>query len=205
MKSILIKFPEETLSATAVLALPSATQEDLRIYHAVDHDETYVWWSSPAGTDANAGINVGGSTDTRASSDSNTDIGAMQAALRELHPRALVVSLALTTDVAGHSAGQAAPWFYMVETDIKPGAETDFDRWYETEHLPGLAAVPGTARARRYLAEHSSPRYYACYDLAQREAFGSPAWLAVRATSWSDRVRPNFINTKRTMFRLVQD
>lgn len=204
MKSILIKFPQETLSATAMLALPGATPADVRIYHAVDHEETYVWWSSPAGIDANTGINAGGA-EPRTSSDSNTDIGAMQTALRELHPRALVVSLALTTDVAGHSIGQAAPWFYMVETDIKPGAETDFDRWYETEHLPGLAAVPGTVRARRYLAENSSPRYYACYDLAQREAFGSPAWLAVRATSWSDRVRPNFINTKRTMFRLAQD
>ncbi|CAM4177203.1 hypothetical protein [Bordetella muralis] len=192
MKSLLIKFPDEALSAVTVLALPGAKQANVRVYHAVDHVETYVWWSWPA---------EGASTDSRLS----TDIGSLQAVLRQSHPDALMVSLALTTDVAGHSAGQAAPWFYMVETDIQSGAETDFDRWYETEHLPGLAAVPGTVRARRYLAENSSPRYYACYDLAQREAFGSPAWLAVRATSWSDRVRPNFINTKRTMFHLVLD
>jgi hypothetical protein len=51
--------------------------------------------------------------------------------------------------------------------DVLPGSEADFDPWYEQEHLPGLASVPGT----------------------------------VRATPWSDRVRPTFVNTRRTMFR----
>ena len=181
---MLIKFSDETIDAAALRALPGAGAtgpQGLRLYHAVEHAETYAWLDAPV------------------------DAAALQAALRERHPRAQAVSLALTTDVAGQAAGQAAPWFYMVETDIKPGAEADFDRWYEEEHLPGLAAVPGTVRARRYLAREGSPRYYACYDLATRDTFGSPAWLAVRATDWSSRVRPNFTNTKRTMFRLVQN
>lgn len=177
MNSILVKFPEESLSPAAVAALLRLRETDVRVYHAVDHAETYVWLASHV-----EGV-----------------------ALRASHPLAHVVDLALTTDVAGHCAGQVAPWRYMVETDVKPDAQRDFDSWYETEHLPGLAAVPGTVAARRYVARDGAPRYYACYDLAQREAFGSPAWLAVRATPWSDRVRPNFINTKRTMFRLVQD
>jgi len=185
MKSILIKFPDERVRASALQTLPGIAKANVRVYHAVDHQETYAWLC--------------------ASACAGTDVDALQAALETRHPQAQVVSLMLTTDVAGHASGQAAPWFYMVETDIKPAAQTDFDRWYETEHLPGLAAVPGTVRARRYLAPEGSPRYYACYELAQREAFGSAPWLAVRATSWSDRVRPNFINTKRTMFRLVQD
>jgi len=181
MEEMLIKFPEETIDAAAVRALPGAGQAGLRLYRAADHLETYAWLAAPA------------------------DPQALRAALRQRHPCAQAVALALTTDVAGQAAGQPAPWFYMVETDIQPGAEADFDRWYETEHLPGLAAVPGTVRARRYLANGSAPRYYACYDLASRETFGSPAWLAVRATDWSSRVRPHFVNTKRTMFRAVQD
>ena len=178
---MLIKFPEETLDTTALLALPGVTQADLHIYHAADHRETYAWLAAAI------------------------DVPALQAVLRARHPQAQVVNLTLTTDVAGHSTGQAAAWFYVVETDIKPGAEADFDQWYETEHLPGLAAVPGTVRARRYVAQVGSPRFYACYDLVERETFGSPSWLAVRATPWSDRVRPNFVSTKRTMFRLVQE
>ncbi|CAP41061.1 DUF4286 family protein [Bordetella petrii] len=177
MEQMLIKFPEETIDAATLRALPGAGQGSAWLYHAADHTETYALLDTPA------------------------DPQALRDALRARHPRAQAVALALTTDVAGQAAGQPAPWFYVVETDIKAGAEIDFDRWYEEEHLPGLAAVPGTVRARRYLAREGSPRYYACYDLASRETFGSPPWLAVRATDWSSRVRPNFINTKRTMFR----
>lgn len=179
MNSLLIKFPEEALGVGTLAALLNIPETELCVYHATEHTETYAWVVTPVDGDA------------------------LRAALRASHPLASLMALTLTTDVAGHSSGQPATWLYMVETDIKPDAQEDFDSWYETEHLPGLAAVPGTVRARRYLAMEGSPRYYACYDLAQREAFGSPPWLAVRATSWSDRVRPNFINTKRTMFRLV--
>lgn len=81
------------------------------------------------------------------------------------------------------------------------GHDDDLNAWYAQEHLPGLASVAGTVRAARYLDAAGSPRYYACYDLASPEALGSPAWLAVRGTAWSARVRPAFRNTRRTMFR----
>ena len=61
-----------------------------------------------------------------------------------------------------------------------PEAEADLNAWYDQEHLPGLAAVPGTVRALRYECRHKGPRYLACYDLHTRETFGSPPWLAVR-------------------------
>lgn len=53
----------------------------------------------------------------------------------------------------------------------------------------------------RYRDVDGHPRYLACYDLVRPEILGSPPWLAVRATPWSDRVRPTFVNTRRTMFR----
>lgn len=115
-----------------------------------------------------------------------------------------VSHLRRTLTLQGASAGQASLWRYVVETDVLEEAEVDLNAWYDQEHLPGLAAVPGTVRAQRLLDEHGHPRYHACYDLATRETFGSPAWLAVRATAWSSRVRPSFRNTKRTMFRRVQ-
>ena len=103
----------------------------------------------------------------------------------------------------GAAAGSAAPYHYIVETDVLPGQEADFNEWYDTEHLPGLAAVPGTVHAARYRCDAGSPRYYACYDLAERATFGSPPWLTVRGTAWSSRVRPAFRNTARTMFERV--
>lgn len=101
----------------------------------------------------------------------------------------------------GASAGQVAPYHYVVETDVLAEHEDDLNAWYKQEHLPGLASVPGTVRAARYLDSAGFPRYYACYDLASPETLGSPAWLAVRGTAWSARVRPAFRNTRRTLFR----
>ncbi|MDF2860365.1 MAG: hypothetical protein K0S02_637 [Achromobacter mucicolens] len=127
----------------------------------------------------------------------------IQARLNELAPGAHARVLHLTLDLPGASAGQEAPWHYIVETDVLPEAEADLNAWYDQEHLPGLASVPGTVRAQRWECRDESPRYLACYDLHTQEAFGSPPWLAVRATDWSSRVRPSFRNTRRTMFRKI--
>lgn len=114
------------------------------------------------------------------------------------------VQLRLLLEVPGVASGRDAPWHYIVATDVLAEQEDDFNAWYEREHLPGLAAVPGTAHAARYrVVEGAGPRYHACYDLADRSAFNSPEWLAVRAMPWSSRVRPAFLNTRRTMYRRV--
>lgn len=118
---------------------------------------------------------------------------------RDLH----ITRLLRTLHLPGAAAGADAPFRYIVATDIAPAHEADFNAWYEQEHLPGLAAVPGTVQAVRYTDPAGSPRYHAVYDLAAIEAFNSPAWLAVRGTPWSSRVRPHFLNTRRTMYRRV--
>lgn len=113
-----------------------------------------------------------------------------------------VVRLGSILEIPRGKPEAICPWHYVVATDVQPDAEQDFNDWYDHEHLRGLASVPGVARASRYrIVEGAGPRYHACYDLADRSAFNGPAWLAVRATPWSDRVRPNFLNTRRTMYR----
>ena len=107
--------------------------------------------------------------------------------------------------VRGPAFGRDAPWHYVVATDVRAEHEDDFNAWYRDQHLPGLAAVPGTVRASRHsVVEGAGPRYHACYDLAERSAFNGREWLAVRATPWSSRVRPHFFNTRRTMYRCVE-
>lgn len=107
-------------------------------------------------------------------------------------------------DVAGRSHGEHAPDHYIVETDARRGWMPELGRWYDIEHMPALAAVPGCVRARRYLNWDHGPRSLACYDLVAASTLATPEWLAVRATDWSGRVRPNFRNTKRTMFETVR-
>lgn len=104
-------------------------------------------------------------------------------------------------ELAGASVGADAPFHYVVETNVLPEHQHLLDDWYAQEHLPGLAAVPGTVRAGRYRRLDGTPTSYACYDLAALAVMGSPPWLAVRHTDWSSRVRPLFRDTVRTAFR----
>ena len=104
----------------------------------------------------------------------------------------------------GASAGAPTGFRYVVETDAADGWEEEIFRWYDAEHMPGLAAVPGCVRAQRFLNRDGGPRSHACYDLTDPNILQTEAWLAVRRTAWSDRVRPQFRNTRRTMFRSLQ-
>lgn len=114
-----------------------------------------------------------------------------------------VSRLKLLSSQAGASAGQTGAYHYVVATDVEAGWDPDFNDWYDKEHLPGLAAVPGNVRASRLRNLDAGPRYHACYDLLAPQVLQSPAWLAVRHTAWSDRVRPHFVNTQRAMFRVL--
>ena len=117
-------------------------------------------------------------------------------------PDADWVSLQKLQSQEGASAGATATFHYVVETDVALEHERELNAWYEQEHLPGLASVPGTIRAVRYRRDSGSPRYLACYDLTSPDTLNRPEWLAVRHTDWSSKVRPIFRNTRRTMFRL---
>jgi hypothetical protein len=103
-------------------------------------------------------------------------------------------------DLPGASIGQSPKFHYVVETDPEAGWAEEIARWYDTEHMPGLARVPGCVRASRFLNHDHGPVSFACYDLVSAETLGSEPWLAVRNTEWSDRARPHFTNTLRTMF-----
>ena len=150
----------------------------LKVCRSVDGTEGYAWLTPDADIASALAAVIGGAP-----------------------PGATPIPLDLLRDIAGAAADRDAPYRYIVETDVEDGYESDFNAWYDDEHLVGLAAVPGAVRAARYRANGERPRYHAYYDLEHPDVLGSPAWLAVRATPWSDRVRPRFVNTKRTMFR----
>lgn len=111
--------------------------------------------------------------------------------------------LSLIQDLAGAAHGRPAPIHYVVNTDVTPGWEEELENWYDREHLAGLAAVPGTVRARRLRNLDAGPAYYACYDIERPDVVGSPEWMTVRGTDWSSRVRPQFRDPRRLMFETI--
>jgi hypothetical protein len=106
--------------------------------------------------------------------------------------------------IAGASASAAAPYRYAVRTDVEPGGEAELESWYDTEHMPSLAAVPGAVLAQHMLCLDASPTYLAIYDLTSPAVLESGPWLDVRATEWSTRVRQTFRHTRRNLSRLIE-
>ncbi len=102
--------------------------------------------------------------------------------------------------IKGASFSEAPTHHYVVRTDAAAGWDAELQRWYDEEHLDGLAGVAGNVLSQRSLCLDHLPRYYACYDLTGPDVPDTPPWLEVRGTAWSDRVRPKFTNTRRTMF-----
>jgi hypothetical protein len=104
---------------------------------------------------------------------------------------------------SGPAPAEDAPWLYLVQTDCAdPAQEAGFYDWYDHEHLPALAGVPGVLRARRYDALAGSPASLAAFELTAREVFEGPAWLAARLTPRTDRMRRLYVNAQRRMYRL---
>ncbi len=99
-----------------------------------------------------------------------------------------------TMSTAGARAAPAgAGGFLLNAMNCAPEGEDDFNKWYDEEHLPALAAVPGTMLARRYVAPTdavTTHKYLAIYHLEDPEVTRTDAWKKAVETPWTARVRP---------------
>jgi hypothetical protein len=84
---------------------------------------------------------------------------------------------------------------------VAPEREHEFNEWYDTEHIPALAAVPGTLCARRYRGSGAAQRYVAVYHLASPDVPDSAAWKNAANTPWTERMRPHFRDHLRIVSR----
>ena len=82
----------------------------------------------------------------------------------------------------------------VASMNVDPAAEDEFNAWYDTEHVPFLAAVPGVISARRFRSDDPAceRKYLALYNLQAVEASRSPAWEKAARTPWSARINRFF-------------
>ncbi len=118
-------------------------------------------------------------------------------------PQAAASRLYKVFEIAGAATGKNPVCHYVVETTPEKGWFKEISAWYDQEHMPGLAAVPGCIHAVRMINMDHGPKSFACYDLVGKDVMGSAPWLKVRATDWSSKCRPHFTNTKRNMFEVL--
>ena len=85
-----------------------------------------------------------------------------------------------------------------------PQYETEFNAWYDTEHVPALSRVPGVLSARRFRAA-GSPKYVALYHLAAPDIVSGPDWKrASKSTPMPAHIRPHIADRLRLVCRKYQ-
>jgi hypothetical protein len=92
----------------------------------------------------------------------------------------------------GEAAEAHAPFLLSVRLDIAPEVENDFNEWYNVDHLPKLAAVPGVHGARRYRKlSGNGTKYLALYEFANEQVTSTEAWSKAANTEWTKKMRPH--------------
>jgi hypothetical protein len=92
------------------------------------------------------------------------------------------------------AAPAGAGGLLVASMNVDPAAEPEFNEWYNAEHLPQLAAVPGVLCARRYSssAADRERQYLALYHVTSLDVPRSAAWTKAADTEWTRRLRPHF-------------
>jgi len=92
----------------------------------------------------------------------------------------------------GEAPQEHAPFLLSVRLDIAPAVEAEFNEWYNVDHLPKLAAVPGVYCARRYRQlSGNGTKYLALYELANDQVTNTDAWSKAANTEWTLKIRPH--------------
>ena len=76
------------------------------------------------------------------------------------------------------TAPDGAGGLLLVGMTPEPAVETAFNAWYDTEHVPALAGVPGVLSACRFRtsAAGAGPKYVALYHLTSPAVVDSAEW-----------------------------
>jgi hypothetical protein len=83
-----------------------------------------------------------------------------------------------------------------------PEVESAFNAWYDKEHVPALARVPGVLCARRFRTSTGGTKYIALYHLTSPGVVDTPEWKdASGSTPMPQRVRDQITNRLRFVCR----
>ena len=101
-----------------------------------------------------------------------------------------------------------ADFAYLVQMDIPAEMEEEFNRVYDTQHVPNIVKAPGVHSCVRYKLESTDApgvaRYAALYEIDSPEIPTSEGWLAESEKGdWPAKIRPHTTNRSHHIFRRV--
>jgi len=103
----------------------------------------------------------------------------------------------MTTSAKPHPAFSCT---LFVMNDINPIVESEFNEWYQTEHVRQRMQIPGFLSARRYRALGDSQAYMAIYSCTDVGVLELPEYKAilVEPTPLTKKMMPHFRNMVRS-------
>ena len=94
----------------------------------------------------------------------------------------------------------------MVVMAVNAACEEEYNRWYDTEHIPILLRHDGWLGARRYRCDSPVPEYVTVYEVAHDRILTAHARADVRSTEWSREVLGRaFVTHTRAFFADVTE
>ena len=101
-----------------------------------------------------------------------------------------------------------ADYLYLVQMDIPEELETEFNRIYDTQHVPNIIKARGVHGCTRYRLETTDvdgvARYAALYEIDSPEIPSTDAWKAESEKGeWPSKIRPHTTNRSHHIFRKI--
>ena len=101
-----------------------------------------------------------------------------------------------------------ADYIYLVQMDIPAEMESEFNRIYDTEHVPNILKAPGVHGCSRYKLVSSEgegvAKYAAIYQVDSPDVPASAGWQAESDKGdWVTKIRPHATNRTRSIFQRV--
>ena len=101
-----------------------------------------------------------------------------------------------------------ADYLYLVQMDIPSELEDDFNRIYDTQHVPNILKAPGVHSCTRYRLESSDvdgvARFAAVYEIDSPEVPQTDGWKAESDKGdWSAKIRPHTSNRSHMIFKKI--
>ncbi|MDF3319941.1 SDR family oxidoreductase [Rhodococcus sp. C3V] len=89
----------------------------------------------------------------------------------------------------------------VTQGDIDPANEEEFNRWFDTEHLPERANCPGFLSARRFQAVDGAPKYLAIYEAENLGVLDTDDYRAMKTPSdWQKKIAPHLTQSSRRVY-----
>ncbi|KAI0784973.1 hypothetical protein C8Q75DRAFT_809523 [Abortiporus biennis] len=119
-----------------------------------------------------------------------------------------------------YDPSKPAPYTVFTSLDVKPEGVEEFNKWYDEEHIPLLAKVPGWIRTRRFLLKEqghigtdakkepkpaSAPKYLAVHEWDSLKGFETEEYKAAMGTPWMAKVMPFFTAHERKVVKFYND